>query len=62
MKIPELNKLLNSELTSKIKESHIDNNEILINVEIENLHSTILFLKTDDRKVALLGILIVSAN
>ena len=49
MNLEDLNKLINSELTSKIMKSEIQNNEILIYVSIENLYSTILFLKTDER-------------
>ena len=48
MNLIELNKLINSELTSKILKSNIENNEILINVGVENLFSTILFFKTDE--------------
>ena len=47
MNLAELNNLLNSELTSKIKESKEENGELLINVELANIYSTILFLKTD---------------
>ena len=47
MQLTDLNKLLNSELTTKIKDSHIDNGELLVNVESNNLYSTILFLKTN---------------
>ena len=47
MNIAELNNLLNSELTSKIKESKEENGELLINVELANIYSTILFLKTE---------------
>ena len=46
MKLTDLNKLLNSELTTKIKDSNIDNGELLVNVEVNNIYSTILFLKT----------------
>jgi len=49
MKLSELNKLLNSELTTKIKKTHIENNELSINVEIENLYSVLLFLKTNEQ-------------
>ena len=49
MKLTELNKLLNSELTTKIKKTHIENNELSINIEIENLYSVLLFLKTDEQ-------------
>ena len=48
MNLVDLNKLINSELTSKILRSDIENNEILIHVGIENLYSTLLFLKTDE--------------
>ena len=49
MILTELNKLLNSELTTKIKKTHIENDELSINVEIENLYSVLLFLKTDEK-------------
>ena len=48
MNLADLNKLINSELTSKILKSDIQNGEILINVRIEDLYSTILFLKTNE--------------
>tara|TARA_Y100000590_G_scaffold211006_1_gene239043 strand:+ start:431 stop:1033 length:603 start_codon:yes stop_codon:yes gene_type:complete len=47
MKLTNLNKLLNSELTTKIIKTFIENDELFINVEIENLYSSLLFLKTD---------------
>ena len=49
MKLTDLNKLLNSELTTKIKDTIIKNSELLVNVELNNLYSTILFLKTDSK-------------
>tara|TARA_B100001996_G_scaffold85769_1_gene63335 strand:- start:2242 stop:2844 length:603 start_codon:yes stop_codon:yes gene_type:complete len=49
MKLTELNKLLNSELTTKIIKTYIEHEELSIDVEIENLYSVLLFLKTDDR-------------
>ena len=49
MNLAELNNLLNSELTSKIKESKEENGELLINVELANIYSTILFLKTESK-------------
>ena len=49
MNLAELNNLLNSELTSKIKESKEENGELLINVELANIYSTILFLKIDSK-------------
>ena len=49
MNLAELNNLLNSELTSKIKESKEENGELLINVELANIYSTILFLKTNSK-------------
>jgi NADH-quinone oxidoreductase subunit C len=47
MKLTDLDKLLNSELTTKIKSSPIKNDELLIKVEVDNLYSTLLFLKTN---------------
>tara|TARA_B100001029_G_scaffold177658_1_gene182735 strand:- start:421 stop:1023 length:603 start_codon:yes stop_codon:yes gene_type:complete len=47
MNLIDLNKLINSELTSKVLKSDIKNNEILISISIENLYSTLLFLKTN---------------
>ena len=47
MKLAELNKLLNSELTTKINNSLIENRELLVNTEPNNLHSVILFLKSN---------------
>ena len=47
MNLEDLNKMLNSELTTKIKESFITNNELLVSVELINLYSIILFLKTN---------------
>ena len=49
MNLVDLNKLINSELTSKILNTNISNDEISINVEIDNLYSTLLFLKTDEK-------------
>ena len=49
MKLADLNKLLNSELTTKIKDSTIENGELLINLELNDLYSSILFLKTDKK-------------
>tara|TARA_Y100000590_G_scaffold460921_1_gene621359 strand:- start:385 stop:987 length:603 start_codon:yes stop_codon:yes gene_type:complete len=49
MKLIELNKLLNSELTTKIIKTDIEEDELSINVEIENLYSTLLFLKTYEK-------------
>ena len=49
MQLTDLNKLLNSELTTKVKNSLIENNELLINVEVSNLYSILLFLKTDGK-------------
>ena len=49
MILTELNKFLNSELTTKIKKTYIEDEELSINVEIENLYSVLLFLKTDEK-------------
>ena len=49
MKLADLDKLLNSELTTKIKNSSIKNEELLVKVESDNLYSTLLFLKTNEQ-------------
>ena len=49
MKLTDLDKLLNSELTTKIKNSSIKNEELLVKVEFDNLYSTLLFLKTNEQ-------------
>ena len=47
-KIQELEKVVNSELTSKIKKSTIAFNEILIETDVDNLLNIIQFLKSND--------------
>ena len=47
MNLSDLNKLLNSELTTKINSSLIENDELLVNIEASNLHSVLLFLKSN---------------
>ena len=49
MKLSDLNKLLNSELTTKIKKSFIENDELQINITPNDLNSVILYLKTDNK-------------
>ena len=49
MKLTDLDKLLNSELTTKIKNSSIKNEELLVKVEVDNLYSILLFLKTNEQ-------------
>ena len=49
LKINELEKLVNSELTSKIKKTIVEFNELLIETSIDELISVILFLKSNDR-------------
>jgi len=48
-KLNELEKLVNSELTSKIKKTTIAFNELLIDTSEEELISVILFLKTNNK-------------
>jgi NADH-quinone oxidoreductase subunit C len=48
-KLKELEKLVNSELTSKIKKTTIAFNELLIDTSEEELINVILFLKTNDK-------------
>ena len=49
MKLSDLNKLLNSELTTKVKKSFIENDELQININPNDLNSVILYLKTDNK-------------
>ena len=49
MKLTDLDKLLNSELTTKINNSSIKNEELLVKVEVDNLYSILLFLKTNEQ-------------
>ena len=42
MNLTDLNKLINSELTTKIKNTNIENNELSIDVKVENLYQVIL--------------------
>ena len=49
MQLEDLNKLLNSELTTKINSSLIENNELLVGTEPKNLHSVLLFLKSNNQ-------------
>tara|TARA_B100000579_G_scaffold369501_1_gene330980 strand:- start:45 stop:662 length:618 start_codon:yes stop_codon:yes gene_type:complete len=46
--IQELEKVVNSELTSKIKKSTIAFDEILLETDVENLFSIVQFLKLND--------------
>ena len=46
--IQELEKAINSELTSKIKKSTIAFNELLIETDVENLFNIVQFLKSND--------------
>ena len=46
--IQELEKVVNSELTSKIKKSNISFDELLLEVEVEELENIINFLKNND--------------
>jgi NADH-quinone oxidoreductase subunit C len=49
MDLNELEKLVNSELTSKIKKTTINFNELLIDTSEEELINVILFLKSHDK-------------
>ena len=46
--IKQLEKLVNSELTSKIEKSIIEFNELLVETNSENLKETIQFLKINE--------------
>jgi len=49
LKLNEIEKLVNSELTSKIKKTTITFNELLVDTSVEELINVILFLKSHDR-------------
>ena len=49
LKLKELEKLINSELTSKIKKTTIIFNELLVNTSAEELINVIFFLKSHDK-------------
>ena len=49
MELTDLNKLLNSELPTKVSDSLIENNELLIHIEPNNLNSVLLFLNSNVR-------------
>jgi NADH-quinone oxidoreductase subunit C len=49
LKLNELEKLINSELTSKIKKTTINFNELLIDTNEEELINVIIFLKSHDK-------------
>ena len=46
--LQKIEKLINSELTSKIQKSLLENNELLIEVNDENLIEVVQFLKSND--------------
>jgi len=47
-RIFELEKIVNSELTSKIEKSSINNDELLIEIKVEELINAINFIKSND--------------
>ena len=48
LKLQKIEKLINSELSSKIKSSIIDNDELLINVAEKDIVDVVQFLKSND--------------
>ena len=46
--LSKLEKLINSQLSSKVKHSHIENNELMIEIDEKNLIEIVQFLKTND--------------
>ena len=48
LKLQKLEKLINSELSSRIKNSSIDNHELLIEIDENNLIEVIQFLKSNE--------------
>ena len=47
--IQDIEKIINSALSTKIKSSTIKLNQLIVNIEFENLYSIILFLKTNKK-------------
>ena len=47
--IVDLEKTVNSDLTTSIKTSEIIFNQLILEIDIENLYSSILYLKTNDK-------------
>ena len=47
--VHELEKTVNSSLTTAIKKSQINFDQLFIEIDVENIISTILFLKTNDK-------------
>jgi len=47
--VNDLEQTVNSGLSTAVKKSEINFNQLFININIENLSSTILFLKTNDK-------------
>ena len=45
----DLEKVINSGLSTGVKSSSIDFNQLTIEIEIENINKTILFLKTNEK-------------
>ena len=48
LKLQKLEKLINSELSSKVKNSSIDNDELLIEVDEEDIVDVVQFLKSNE--------------
>ena len=48
-KVYDLEKIINSSLTTGIKSSNITFNQLTIEVEVESINKTILFLKTNEK-------------
>ena len=49
MTLENLEKKINSELTTKIKSSLIENEELLLKIDVNDLNSVILFLKSNNK-------------
>ena len=47
--VNDLEKIVNSGLTTTVKKSQINLNQLFIDIDIENIISTILFLKTNEK-------------
>ena len=46
--LTKVEKLINSELTSKVKSSIVENDELLIEIDVNNLIEVVQFLKSNE--------------
>ena len=56
MNLTDLNKLINSELTTKIKNTNIENNELSIDVKVSDYHQSAISSGSDAQAAAYIEI------